>query len=69
MLNNVYDDTSSGFLVRLDEQVLLAAAVQAEAVTRVDREPGSSLVAGTPVAVVVRSCGRRFRGRYMATET
>lgn len=41
---------SSGFLVRVDEQAVLAAAEQAEAVVVVDRSPGSWLVAGTPVA-------------------
>ena len=40
----------SGFLVRVDEQALLAAAVQADAVVVLDRCPGSSIVAGTPVA-------------------
>lgn len=39
----------SGFVVRLDEQGLLSAAVDADAVLRVDSSPGSQLVAGTPV--------------------
>ncbi len=41
---------SSGFLTRVDERALLAAAVDADAVVILDRVPGSSLVAGTPVA-------------------
>ncbi len=41
--------TGSGFLVRVDEEALLAAAVAADAVVAVDRLPGSSLVAGTPL--------------------
>jgi len=40
---------SSGFLTRVDEQALLAAAVDADAVVVLDRVPGSSLIAGTPV--------------------
>ena len=40
---------SSGFLVRVDEDDLLAAAVHADAVLLVDRAPGSFLVRGTPV--------------------
>ncbi|RKS73868.1 putative membrane protein [Motilibacter peucedani] len=41
---------SSGFLVRVDEQAVLAAAVHAEVVVVLERTPGSWLVAGTPVA-------------------
>lgn len=48
---------SSGFLVRVDEQAVLAAAEQAEVVVIVDRSPGSWLVAGTPVAVAWRCAG------------
>lgn len=40
---------SSGFLVRIDEDDILAAAVAAGAVLMVDRSPGSFVVAGTPV--------------------
>lgn len=40
---------SSGFLVAVDEKELLAAAVEAGAVLRVDRTTGDFLVAGTPV--------------------
>ncbi len=39
---------TSGFLMEIDEQRLLAAAVDARAVVLVDRCPGSSLVARTP---------------------
>jgi uncharacterized membrane protein len=39
----------SGFLTWIDEQALLAAAVDAAAVVSIDRLPGDSLVAGTPV--------------------
>jgi len=39
---------TSGFLMEIDEQRLLAAAVDAGAVVLVDRCPGSSLVARTP---------------------
>ncbi len=40
---------SSGFLVRIDEDALLAAAEDAGAIVVVDRSPGGSVVAGTPV--------------------
>jgi uncharacterized membrane protein len=40
----------SGFLGGVDEEALLHAAVDADAVVLVDRHPGSSLIAGTPVA-------------------
>ncbi len=42
---------SSGFLVQIDEEALLQAAVEAGAVVLVDRGPGSSLVAGSPVGL------------------
>jgi len=42
---------SSGFLVGVDEQALLAAAVDADAVVLLDRSPGSSLVEQTPVGL------------------
>jgi uncharacterized membrane protein len=44
--------SQSGFLLRVDEHELLAAAVEAGAVISVDRYPGSSLVEGTPVGSV-----------------
>ena len=41
---------SSGFLTAIDEEGLLAAAVDADACVILDRPAGSSLVEGTPVA-------------------
>lgn len=43
---------TSGFLLRVDEDALLAAAVDLDVDVLIDREPGSSLVAGTPVGAV-----------------
>lgn len=40
---------ASGFLVWIDEPALLAAARDADAVLLINRTPGSSLVAGTPI--------------------
>ena len=40
---------TSGFLVAVDEDAVLAAAVAADAVVMIDRWPGSSVVAGTPI--------------------
>ncbi len=40
---------SSGFLTRMSEQALVAAALEADAVVLLDRVPGDSLIAGTPV--------------------
>lgn len=42
---------SSGFLVRVDEAALVAAAVDADAILLLDRLPGSSLVAGAPIGL------------------
>ncbi|WP_316745049.1 DUF2254 family protein [Streptomyces sp. MK7] len=42
----------SGFLAAVDEDALLRAAIDADAVVLVDRLPGSSLVAGTPCGSV-----------------
>ena len=42
---------SSGFLTLVDETALLAAAVDADAVLLIDRYPGASVVAGTPIGV------------------
>ena len=53
---------ASGFLVRIDEDALLAAAERADAVVLVDRCPGSSLVAGTPVAAAWPRHGGSFAG-------
>ncbi|MFI6458509.1 DUF2254 domain-containing protein [Streptosporangium amethystogenes] len=43
---------SSGFLTSVDEKTLLAAATDAGAVVLLDRFPGDSLIAGTPIGVV-----------------
>jgi len=51
---------SSGFLVGVDEQALLAAAVDADAVVLLDRPPGSSLVEQTPVGITWTLSGRPF---------
>jgi len=42
---------TSGFLVSASEDALLAAALDADAVVLIDRYPGSSLVAGTPLGL------------------
>ena len=42
--------TASGFFTSIDESTLLAATVKAGAVLRIDRCPGDSLIAGTPIA-------------------
>ena len=42
--------TASGFFTSIDGSTLLAAAIKASAVVRVDRCPGDSLIAGTPIA-------------------
>lgn len=44
--------STSGFLTGLDEEALFKAAFSAGAVVRIDREPGSSLIRGVPVATV-----------------
>lgn len=46
---------SSGFLAHADEDELLAAAVDADAVVSVDRAPGEFLVSGVPFASAWRS--------------
>ncbi len=40
---------SSGFLVWIDEQALLSAARDTDAILIIHRQPGSSLIAGTPI--------------------
>ncbi|WP_431990835.1 DUF2254 domain-containing protein [Streptomyces albogriseolus] len=40
---------ASGFLTSVDEEALVKAAVEANALVLIDRLPGSSLIAGTPV--------------------
>ncbi|MDI3213860.1 DUF2254 domain-containing protein [Arthrobacter sp. AL12] len=42
----------SGFLTGYNKNALLRAALEADAVIRIDREPGSSLVEGVPFATV-----------------
>ncbi|MEU4244725.1 DUF2254 domain-containing protein [Actinoplanes sp. NPDC026619] len=42
--------TASGFFTSIDESMLLATTINAEAVMYVDRLPGDSLIAGTPIA-------------------
>ncbi len=51
---------SSGFLIGVDEQALLAAAVHADAVVLLDRPPGSSLVEQTPVGLTWTRSGGPF---------
>ena len=41
---------ATGFLVSVNEETLLEAAVEADAVVVVTRRPGGSIIAGTPVA-------------------
>lgn len=41
---------ASGFMTALDEEEVLAAAVEARAVVYMERSPGATVVAGTPVA-------------------
>ena len=54
---------SSGFLVEVDEQAVLAAAVDADAVIWVDRPVGSDIVAGVPVAFCWSAEPRVVRSR------
>jgi uncharacterized membrane protein len=50
----------SGFLTRIDEQAVLAAANRADAVVVIDRHPGASLIAGTPIGAAWPSTGAPF---------
>lgn len=50
----------SGFLVQVDESELLAAAAECDAYVVIDRHPGSTLVAGTPVGVAWPRSGGVF---------
>ncbi|MHA7294216.1 DUF2254 domain-containing protein [Arthrobacter sp. HLT1-21] len=72
------DASRSGFLTGIDEKRLLAAAIEHQAIVRVDSQVGSSLVRGIPAAVGwVRSGGpsmaqeslERFRKDIAATFT
>lgn len=49
--------TSSGFLVDVDERDLLALAVEHDAVVFVERNPGDSIVKGTPIGWVWSTSG------------
>ncbi|OIK27930.1 hypothetical protein VT52_008995 [Streptomyces malaysiense] len=51
---------SSGFLAAVNEEALLAAAVEANAVVLIDRCPGSSLIAGTPTGAAWPLDGEPF---------
>ncbi len=51
---------SSGFLVAVDEGELKAAALEADAVLMIERPPGSSLVAGTPMGIAWSVNGTPF---------
>lgn len=42
--------TSSGFLTSIDQDALMRAAEESDAVIRIDRDPGSSLMEGVPFA-------------------
>ncbi|MGB7508949.1 MAG: DUF2254 domain-containing protein [Mycobacterium sp.] len=48
---SVISARSSGFLVEIDEDALLSAAVDADVVIWIDRPVGSDIVAGVPVAL------------------
>ncbi|MBD3145811.1 DUF2254 domain-containing protein [Microbispora bryophytorum] len=41
---------SSGFLIAVEDELLLAAAVEADAMVFMDRVPGDSIIVGTPIA-------------------
>ncbi|WP_016693504.1 DUF2254 domain-containing protein [Rhodococcus rhodochrous] len=47
---HLVDAAGSGFVIEIDEHAVLTAAVHADALVRIDRPVGSSLVAGTPIA-------------------
>ncbi|MBT3150553.1 DUF2254 domain-containing protein [Streptomyces sp. CHD11] len=51
---------ASGFFTSVDEAALLRAAVEADAVVFVDRHPGSSLIAATPVGAAWPRTGEPF---------
>ncbi|MFI5593151.1 DUF2254 domain-containing protein [Amycolatopsis sp. NPDC051758] len=64
---------NSGFLSRIDEDALLTAAVDADAVVLIDRRPGGSLVAGTPIGLtwprIAESFLPKVRTRLVARVT
>ncbi|MEI7033314.1 DUF2254 domain-containing protein [Streptomyces pratensis] len=49
-----------GFLTAVDEEALLEAAVEADAVLFIDRHPGSSLITGTPMGAAWPLSGGSF---------
>ncbi|MFE7899274.1 DUF2254 domain-containing protein [Streptomyces sp. NPDC057424] len=51
---------TSGFLTSVDEEALLDAAVEADAILLIDRHPGSSLITGTPMGAAWPRAGERF---------
>lgn len=51
---------ASGFLTAVDEEALLEAAVEAGAVLLIDRQPGSSLITGTPMGAAWPLSGEPF---------
>ncbi|MEO9222127.1 MAG: DUF2254 domain-containing protein [Mycobacteriaceae bacterium] len=51
---------SSGFLVSANESALLRAVTEADALLLIDRHPGSSIVAGTPLGVCWPRGGAAF---------
>lgn len=51
---------ASGFLTQVDEAALLNLAVETDAVVVVDRHPGSSLIAGTPMGAAWPRSGQPF---------
>ncbi|MFE7763853.1 DUF2254 domain-containing protein [Streptomyces sp. NPDC057438] len=51
---------TSGFLTAVDGEALLEAAVEADAVLLIDRHPGSSLIAGTPMGAAWPRTGKPF---------
>ncbi|MFR9749945.1 DUF2254 domain-containing protein [Nocardia sp. 004] len=51
---------TSGFLSSVNESALLRAAVEADAVVLIDRYPGSSLIAGTPMGAAWTRTGEPF---------
>ncbi|MCC9708445.1 DUF2254 domain-containing protein [Streptomyces sp. MNU76] len=51
---------ASGFLTSVDEESLLKAAMEADAVLLIDRSPGSSLIRGTPMGAAWPRAGEPF---------
>ncbi|MCO8277666.1 DUF2254 domain-containing protein [Actinoplanes sp. TRM 88003] len=61
--------TSSGFLTSIDEPGVLAAAARTGTVVVIDRRPGDSLVAGTPIASAWRDDGQNVSEEQRITLT